>query len=65
MYGWLSLGIGFPGGGFMCRRNVTLGVGLMCLGWGAIGGCCFHSWFWCGLCALILIGTGFYLVRKK
>ena len=49
----------------MCRRNVTLGVGLMSLGWGAIGGYCLHSWFWVGLCALILIGTGFYLVRKK
>ena len=49
----------------MCRKNVTLGVGLMSLGWGAIGGFCLDSWLLCGICALCLIGTGFYLVRKK
>ena len=49
----------------MCRRNVTLGVGLMSLGWGALGGYCLDSWFWVGLCSLVLIVTGFIIVRKK
>lgn len=49
----------------MCRRNVTLGVGLMSLGWGALGGFCLDSWFWCACCSVTLIVFGFLLVRKK
>lgn len=49
----------------MCRKNCTIGVGLMALGIGILGGFCLGSWFLCACSSLSLIALGFLILKRR
>lgn len=49
----------------MCRRNVFWGWVLMAFGLGIFFGTCLEAGFWCSCGTMLIIGAGFFTLRRK